>query len=460
MSGRIVRIATCAALSCAGLGLWSVASMANFYTVIGPDGRPIVIQDQAQPKKNLQPKAVTTPESKPSAVVQQPENRVLAPQASAPSSQTQVSSSSASPRAVIAPASQPAVQLLTEPNTPVEVAQPHRPMPPVTANTPVKAAAQAQTPAQVASQVQAASHRQVEQPVQVKAPTQVDMPVQAKAPTQANVPVQVKPATVTAPVQAQSVPKVDAQAQVKAATPIATAAVAGQSQSRVVEIDGVQYIDSEYLEQREFNLQGKKRFYVMPEVSAGAGHNVQTIEREKGVSRSFMERFWNKQPAPKQAVVLAAGYQRLAKAEVEAALEQSCFNAENIKKAKTLGPKNTDLGYWPVAPIKERFVYEVVKLDQSVQHIQLTSYASSQKAPHYYWPFVVFLDEKGCVLEGVSHFNTAQIAQNALQKARLEGVLRKPETAYYLLMTPLATALDVDEALLSNQGQIKLSIIQ
>lgn len=449
MLRRIVRIKTCTVLSCLGLGLWPVASMAHFYTVIGPDGRPIVIQDQTQPKKNVQPKTVTTPASKPSDLAEkQPDNTGLATKSLVqPSSETQASISQDLAHPSIISQPQSAVQSLAEPKPPAVTTQPQRSTS-VVADTQVKVSAQAQTPAPIVGQAQAVSHAQVDQPSPLKVPTQV------------GVPVQVKSETVTDAVQAQPIPQADESAQVKASSAIVAAPVAGQSLSRVVEIDGVQYIDSEYLEQREFNLQGKKRFYMMPEISAGAGHKVQTIEREKGVSRSFMERFWNKQAEPKQAVVLAAGYQRMAKAEVESALEQSCFTADNISKAKTLGPKNTDLGYWPVAPIKERFVYEVVKLDPSVQHIQLTSYASSQKSPHYYWPFVVFLDEKGCVLEGVSHFNTAQIAQNALQKARLEGVLRKPETAYYLLMTPLATALDVDEALLSNQGQIKLSIIE
>jgi hypothetical protein len=58
-------------------------------------------------------------------------------------------------------------------------------------------------------------------------------------------------------------------------------------------LNGEKYIDSEYLEEKEFNLEGKKRFYVMPEgiVDARLGAvRMQPEQREKGVSKSFYSR--------------------------------------------------------------------------------------------------------------------------------------------------------------------------
>src|SRR5699024_2415231 len=53
---------------------------------------------------------------------------------------------------------------------------------------------------------------------------------------------------------------------VKAAIPIT---VVQSKQSEIVEdfvmVDGEKYIKNEYLEDKEFNLEGKKRFYAMPE---------------------------------------------------------------------------------------------------------------------------------------------------------------------------------------------------
>jgi hypothetical protein len=38
--------------------------------------------------------------------------------------------------------------------------------------------------------------------------------------------------------------------------------------------------------------------------------------------------------------------------------------------------------------------------------------------------------------------------------------LRKPEKATYLFLTPLSSAIDVENKQLTNHGQIKLSVIQ
>src|SRR5690606_31835020 len=47
------------------------------------------------------------------------------------------------------------------------------------------------------------------------------------------------------------------------------------------QVEGIEYVDSEYLENKEFNLEGKKRFYSMPEgvVDKNIGTTrIQTIE--------------------------------------------------------------------------------------------------------------------------------------------------------------------------------------
>lgn len=47
-----------------------------------------------------------------------------------------------------------------------------------------------------------------------------------------------------------------------------------------------------------------------------------------------------------------------------------------------------------------------------------------------------------------------------LQHAAIEGTIRLPDQTSYILLTPLASALDVQEKSLSNQGQIKLTAIR
>ncbi|OTG62923.1 putative pilus assembly protein FilE [Acinetobacter silvestris] len=240
--------------------------------------------------------------------------------------------------------------------------------------------------------------------------------------------------------------------------PIDNTKIAGSEHQYTI-IDGVKYVNNEFLEDREFNLEGKKRFYVMPNVVGGSSR-FDTVEREKGLSRSFIDKLKNEKPVVNSPMILASTYYRLPKDEVVNTLEQTCFTGKKIAKAKSLTLNNREVGFWPVAPIKEKFVYEVVKIDPSVQDILLTSFASTQKTPSYYWPLVVFLDGSGCVIEGVSGFKNQEFAESDFQHAAIEGVLKKPQSASYLFMTPLSSAVDVENKQLSNEGQIKLSVIR
>ena len=224
-------------------------------------------------------------------------------------------------------------------------------------------------------------------------------------------------------------------------------------------IDGEKYVSNEYLEDKEFNLEGRKRFYVMPETGAIKGR-MENVEREKGLSAELINRIRNKPVEKSAPIALSQTYYRLPKDEVVKNLEQSCFTGKKMDKAKGLSLKNQEVGIWPVAPIKENFAYEVVKLDANVQNVLLTSFASNKKDSTYYWPLVVFLDQQGCVVEGVSGFKSETIQEGTFSHSALEGVLKKPTSAMYLFMTPLSSAVDVVDKKLSNQGQIKLSVIQ
>lgn len=236
--------------------------------------------------------------------------------------------------------------------------------------------------------------------------------------------------------------------------------VNAQADSKITEIDGVKYVDNEYLEDKEFNIEGRKRFYIMPDSSIAGSARFETVEREKGITKSVLSKFLKKKTVDSTPVALAPTYYRLPKDQVTATLEQSCFTGKKIEKAKELSLKNQEIGFWPVPPIKEKFVYDVIKLDPQVENIHFSSYASSQKNPSYYWPLVVFLDQQGCVIEGVSGFKNQDTVSNNIQYSALEGVLKKPNLASYMFMTPLAESIDVQHVKLSNKGQVKLSVLR
>ncbi|WP_228268400.1 putative pilus assembly protein FilE [Acinetobacter ursingii] len=237
-----------------------------------------------------------------------------------------------------------------------------------------------------------------------------------------------------------------------------------ETDQHIDELNGEKYIDSEYLEEKEFNLEGKKRFYVMPEgiVDARLGAvRMQPEQREKGVSKSFLQSMLKKNQNEKAEEVLALSstYYRMPKEQVVESLETACFTGKKMKDAKLFNVEK-QIGLWPRKPIKDTFDYDVVKLSAPLKQLKLTSYATTEQNPTFYWPFVVFLDQKGCILEGVSGYKNQEFPATMLQHAAIEGTIRLPDQTSYILLTPLASALDVQEKSLSNQGQIKLTAIR
>ncbi|MDV4292466.1 putative pilus assembly protein FilE [Acinetobacter baumannii] len=244
---------------------------------------------------------------------------------------------------------------------------------------------------------------------------------------------------------------------IKSTSQAASSSDSSLDKSKFTTIDGVEYVNNEYLEDQEFNLEGKKRFYLMPD---GLGRT-ESVERKKGVSRSTLDQLFNRQTQDQDStVVLAPTYMRLSSQELKAAFEQDkCFIKDYKKSIKTLSI-NKEVNLWPRKPLKEKFEYELVQLNPSVQHLKVMSFASSNEKPLYYWPLVVFLDDKGCILEGVSGFKSKSYPSTMLQHASIQGVLKVPPSAHYIMMTPLSSAVDVTEKELTNQGQIQISVLR
>ena len=226
---------------------------------------------------------------------------------------------------------------------------------------------------------------------------------------------------------------------------------------------GEKYVNNEYLEDKEFNLEGKKRFYTMPEgvIDSKMGQTrMQTIEREKGVSRSVIDNLFKRnQPEDIGPITLATSYYRVSQADTIQGLGQQCFSNKKMKKAKELDLAQ-DINLWPRAPLSDEFDYEVVKLKSPLQNIRIHSFASKVQNPTFYWPFAVFLDKNGCVMEGAGGFKNNQGEADHLYHEKIEGVIQVPKGSQYLFLTPLATAIDVDGRVLTNQGQLKLTAIR
>lgn len=389
------------------LGSASVSYANEFYTIIGPDGRPMVVQRKAE----------TRPAAKKEAV---------------PANKTQAQSRASS---ALNPAPQQAQIPVSEP---------------------VRAPAVAAVPAVSTVPTQPVTTVKLTESIPQKTPDTavVEQPVVTpvvSATTKA-VPASLSP-TITS-----VIPQTESQEVLNA---VQADQADRTSSSGFTEMEGEQYVNNEYLEHSEFNLEGKKRFYMMPEgvvdsKLGGGATRVQVVEREKGVGQSVLDRLFKKrQPESVKPMVLSSTYYRIAQADAISSLGQSCFNNKKIKHAKTLAAQK-DVNLWPRAPLTDEFDYEVVKLEGDLRHLQVNSYASKTRQPTFYWPFAVFLDAQGCVIEGAGGYKSQDTQSTLLQHEQVEGVIQLPAQTRYLLLTPLASAIDMENRQLSNQGQLKI----
>lgn len=393
----------------------------GFYTIIGPDGRPMIIpqKKQSQPVKNL---PVQQKQEKVAQVekVEKVETVVVEKK-----QQDQVVASSKPTAAMVVP------KALHKQATEANVS-----------HAPVIAPA---SPKQV---------KKVEEIKQQPQPSTAETVLPKVISAQKSQSVDIDPTISTKP--RLTAEKLNKKAVVQSPQQVETVNVETSTTAPVSKIDGVEYVNNEYLEDQEFNLDGKKRFYTMPD---GTGR-METIERKKGVNQSMLNRLLNRNPKPEAPIVLSSTYIRLSAEDLAATFENDrCFLKDYKKSIKTLTPKK-EVGVWPRKPLKEKFEYEVVKLDHSVEYMQIASYASSNEKPVYYWPLVVFLDEKGCAQEAVSGFKNNLVNTTLLQHSAIQGVVKIPPKAEYMMMTPLASAIDVPESELSNQGQIRISALK
>lgn len=226
------------------------------------------------------------------------------------------------------------------------------------------------------------------------------------------------------------------------------------AQTPVQVVDGQEYIDSEYLEQREFNLEGKKRFYNLPDGLGGT----QVVQREKGLDMSIF-RGLKVKPKQPEVVTLAKDYQRLTRDEIVQLTGMQCFSQQQLKKAKVLKPDEA-VNFWPKPGFEPKFDFVVAQLNSTLSDVEITSYADNMQNPQFYWPLPIFLNDKGCVIEGVNAFYQRKLPATGTSHQGLQGYLHLPEQTRYILFTPLESAADLSQEKLTNSGQIRLAAVR
>lgn len=398
------------------LGWISSASFAGeFFTIIGPDGRPMVVQGKASESPDKQVKQGRKQEEKETREVSE----------------------------VRVPVLMPAQEFAPQPIQPITEMKAHLPD--------TKPAPKKKLSAE--KQVTSSTVIQAERPL---SKTETKVLVQQKV-------IETTQQIPQAPVSSTQTIKSASTPQSITHTDSVSAEKSIASSSMFNQMDGTDYVRNEYLEDREFNLEGKRRFYTMPEGvidhKTGATR-FQVIEREKGVSKSVLNTMFKpKQKENLAPIALASTYYRMSQQDTITSLGQTCFKDKKLKKAKSL-QANHDINVSPKKPIKENFEFEIIKVDSNIQNIQLNSYASTQNDPTFYWPFAVFLDQNACVLEGVGGFKNDENSPSMLSHEMIAGILHVPEQSHYLLLTPLSSAVDVEHKVLTNHGQLKLIAIR
>ncbi len=226
----------------------------------------------------------------------------------------------------------------------------------------------------------------------------------------------------------------------------------------VTTLDGEKYVDSGYLQKREFNLEGKKRFYTLPNGVGGT----QVLERVPGATDGVSvmgEVAQAPKPVQTPLITLSEGYQRVPAADISPLLGMRCLPPVVLKQAKIL--HNQPLNLWPRSDTpslsdKVSLNYLLVDMQARARDLSLQSFAPLGLVSDYYWPLVVFFDEQGCMLEGVNAFYQKTLPKTMLQQSSLVGTLHVPDQSRYVLLTPLVEATDLPRIRLAQVGQLRL----
>lgn len=223
-------------------------------------------------------------------------------------------------------------------------------------------------------------------------------------------------------------------------------------------LNGETYIDSGYLEKREFNLEGKKKFYSVPDGLGGT----QVVERVPGAiteqrkTETDRAQMTGDLPA---LVTLSNKYERVPAAEIISLIGMKCLSTQALREPKIM--RDQQLILWPrsdAPKVNNRagLNYVVVEFRANNRDVSLQSFAPLGNQSDYYWPLPIFLDADGCVLEGVNGFYQKTLPSTVLQPSILVGNLHIPDNTRYLMLTPLVEAIDLPHIKLSEIGQVRL----
>ncbi len=216
-------------------------------------------------------------------------------------------------------------------------------------------------------------------------------------------------------------------------------------------VDDETYVDTEFLEKKNFNIHDKKRFYYLPD----GGIGTRVVESLDGVVNNTAI----VSTIVKPNSYVSSSYWLLEKSDVLQSYPQhsECVPPKLIKK-NSKPFKNTN-NIW----VKPSFTANTLEMDglldltlqmPNLKQLRVSSFATTQKKSTFYVPVVVFLDDKGCTLSGVWQYWSRAHPATEFQYASVDGLIDVPVRSAYVVFYRPSKILKADIPLSAESGSI------
>ena len=200
-------------------------------------------------------------------------------------------------------------------------------------------------------------------------------------------------------------------------------------------LDDDVYVDSEYLEQKNFNLEDKKRFYYVPNGALGQ----QVIESDNNTPSASSSSLIMAKKNRREAFY-SDSYQVIDEKliDIQAPVIIS-FCQQNDKLKKYLRPFKEINPLWlgTDGAIHEDIDRALVLPQSNLaeKKLRISSFATTNKKPKFYVPIVSFLDAQGCFLSGAWQYWSRAYPATEHQFASVEGLLAMPKNTKYIVFS-------------------------
>ena len=200
-------------------------------------------------------------------------------------------------------------------------------------------------------------------------------------------------------------------------------------------LDDDVYVDSEYLEQKNFNLEDKKRFYYVPNGALGQ----QVIESDNNTPSASSSSVIRAKKTRREAFY-SDSYQVIDEKIIDVhapVIKSFCQQSAKLKKYLRPFKEINPLWLGTDSSIHEDIDRALVLPESNLaqKQLRISSFATTNKKPKFYVPIVSFLDGQGCFLSGAWQYWSRAYPATEHQFASVEGLLVMPKNTKYVVFS-------------------------